>query len=126
MILDTNAVSDLFSGHAGLARLLAPDQRHHLPSIVLGEYRFGLIASRRRRRLEILLDQLETESYVLVPDSRTARAYAEVRYELKKQGTPIPENDVWIAALTRQHDLPLVSRDTHFDQVRDLIRFDWS
>lgn len=51
--------------------------------------------------------------------------YAEVRSELKKAGTPIPANDGWIAALCRQHDLPLLSQDKHFDSVKGLRRVDW-
>ena len=62
MILDTNAVSDLLEGNERLADLLAPDVRHHLPIMVLGEYRFGLLGSRRGVRLEPLIDQLESES----------------------------------------------------------------
>jgi predicted nucleic acid-binding protein len=52
----------------------------------------------------------------------TADFYAEIRLELKSQGTPIPSNDTWIAAMTRQHQLPLLSQDHHFDQVKDIHR----
>ena len=48
-----------------------------------------------------------------------------MRVELRRRGTPIPENDVWIAALARQHDLPVVTRDEHFDQVSGLDRRAW-
>ena len=55
----------------------------------------------------------------------TVRPYAEIRDRLKRAGTPIPSNDLWIAALAVQHRLPVVSRDTHFDQVRTLTRISW-
>jgi predicted nucleic acid-binding protein len=58
-------------------------------------------------------------------DEQTTIPYAAVRSELKKAGTPIPSNDVWIAALCRQHSLPLVSRDRHFDFVAGIERLDW-
>jgi predicted nucleic acid-binding protein len=125
MILDTNAVSDLLEGNERLAALLAPDLRHHLPIMVMGEYRFGLLGSRRGERLEPLIDQLESESRVLSPDVETARIYAQVRRQLKRAGTPIPENDIWIASLSIQHRLPIASRDDHFDRVEGVDRLDW-
>ncbi len=125
MILDTNAVSSLLAGEEGIADVLQGAVRHHLPVIVLGEYRFGLRGSRHRKRLERLLDLLEQESVILPADQTTARFYAAIRAGLKKQGTPIPENDVWIAALARQHELAIVSRDEHFDFIPRIRRISW-
>ncbi len=125
MILDTNAVSGLLAGDRGLAEILEPVPRHHLPVVVIGEYRFGLVRSRHRRRLTRLLDHLIRESRILLVDETTAGAYASVREELRQQGRPIPENDVWIAALARQHDEPVVSLDQHFDHVPGLRRLTW-
>ncbi|HTU00342.1 MAG TPA: PIN domain-containing protein [Candidatus Sulfotelmatobacter sp.] len=125
VILDTNAISALLEGDSALEAALAAEARHHLPVIVLGEYRYGLAASRRRKALEGLLDTLEKESIVLPVDAATARQYASVRRELKTSGKPIPENDVWVAALARQHRLAVVSRDAHFDAVRGLSRRRW-
>ena len=125
MILDTNAVSALLSGDRDLARVLEPAERHHLPVIVIGEYRYGLFESRHRQALETFLDTLIRESLVLRVDEATTRHYAALRSELRKAGRPIPENDVWIAALARQHDQPLVSRDEHFDDVAGLKRLSW-
>lgn len=125
MILDTNAVSALLAGDSGLAEVLGPTARHHLPVVVLGEYRFGLLRSARRESLGALLDTLIRESIVLLVDEATTKAYAQVRHELREKGKPIPENDVWIAALARQHSQPVVSRDGHFDEVPDLRRLSW-
>ena len=125
MILDTNAVSALFAGDADLLPLLAGEPRLHLPVVVIGEYRDGLLRSRQRSALARLLDTLIAESRVLEIDLETAERYAEVRDALRRQGTPIPENDVWIAALARQHELPVVTRDEHFDQVPGLDRRAW-
>lgn len=126
MILDTNAVSDLFAGNQDLEAALAVSEKHHLPVIVIGEYRFGLIASRKQRMLEPLLDRLEQESFVLSPDRSTARQYAGIRHELRSKAKPIPENDIWIAALARQHKLEIVSNDKHFDHVEGINRINWS
>lgn len=125
MILDTNAVSALLAGDAALADILAAIPRHHLPVIVIGEYRFGLLRSRHRRVLEPLLTALIRESSVLLVDETTAEHYSLVREELRAKGRPIPENDVWIAALALQHAQPVVSRDDHFDAVRGLVRLGW-
>ncbi len=125
MILDTNAVSALLWGDPALAERLADAHRHHIPVIVIGEFRYGLLRSRHRRSLGLLLDSLVRESMVLRIDETTAHTYAEVREELREHGRPIPENDVWIAALARQHEEPVVSRDEHFDAVRRLHRVGW-
>ncbi len=125
MILDTNAVSALLAGDPALAEQLANADRHHLPVIVIGEYRYGLMRSRHRRNLTLLLDSLIRESIILRVDETTAQTYAEVRDELRARGRPIPENDVWIAALARQHDEPVVSRDRHFEAVSSLRILGW-
>ena len=125
MILDTNAVSALLIGDSAVARVLSSSPRHALPVIVLGEYRFGLLRSKQRAILEPLLDRLAAESTVLRIDEHTAASYALVRHQLRQRGTPIPENDVWIAALALQHREPVVSRDEHFDHVEGLARVAW-
>lgn len=125
MILDTNAVSALLAGDPALQVALAATDRHHLPTVTLGEYRYGLRSSRQRPALDPLLDELETESFLLVLNSATARHYADIRHELKLAGHPIPENDIWIAALARQHRLPIVSCDEHFDAVTGVRRIGW-
>ncbi|MBM4045690.1 MAG: type II toxin-antitoxin system VapC family toxin [Planctomycetes bacterium] len=125
MILDTNALSAMAEGDLAVEALLAGEAIHHLPTIVLGEYRFGLLSSRLRDQLAQWLDGMERSCLVLVVDATTARFYAEVREELRRKATPIPENDLWIAALARQHQLRLVSRDQHFDAVTGLQRLSW-
>ena len=125
MILDTNAVSALFGGDPAIAEVLAGHDRHHLPVIVIGEYRYGLARSRDRGRLGRLLDLLMDQSTVLTVEVETTKHYAALREQLRQRGRPIPENDVWVAALARQHDLPVLTRDEHFDQVPDLQRVSW-
>lgn len=125
MILDTNAVSALFVGDLALGKVLSGEPRHHLPVVVIGEYRYGLLGSRHRGHLQALLETLIRESLVLLVDETTAETYSDVRDELRRKGKPIPENDLWIAALARQHRQPVVSRDDHFDYVSDLRRVAW-
>jgi tRNA(fMet)-specific endonuclease VapC len=125
MILDTNAVSGLLEGDPALEALLAREVRHELPVIVIGEYRYGLARSRFRRRLVPLFEMLVRESSVLSIGVATAAAYASVREALRAQGTPIPENDVWISALAIEHRLDIASRDRDFDQVPGVRRRAW-
>jgi predicted nucleic acid-binding protein len=125
MILDTNALSALFAGDPAVGAALAGRDRHHLPVVVIGEYRSGLSRSRHREALEALLTDLVEESEVLTLGRGTARHYAEVRDELRRRRRSIPENDVWIAALAREHQLPILSRDERFDQVERVERVTW-
>ena len=125
MILDTNGLSAAADGDETTRLILSAASQLALPVIVLGEYRFGIRQSRHRARYNEWLRQLIPACRVLLVDEETAGRYAEIRSELKKKGRPIPANDLWIAALTRQHALPLLSRDQHFDAVRGLKRISW-
>ena len=125
MILDTNAVSAWCDDDAALLAMLPTDRPLFIPAIVLGEYRFGIKVTRDRRIREAWLEKVESAVTVLDVNSETARHYADVREELRRARTPIPENDLWIAALARQHELPVITRDAHFDHVTDLRRVGW-
>lgn len=125
MILDTNAVSAWAGQDPGALKLIEAQEFLCLPVIVLGEFRFGLRGSRQRSVLEPHLSFLEQTVWVLDVTRETAEVYAAVRFELRQRGTPIPENDVWIAALARQHGLSILSRDRHFDRVTGITRVAW-
>jgi predicted nucleic acid-binding protein len=125
VILDTNALSAWCDSDSDLLAVFPSDRPLFLPVIVLGEYRFGIKVARDRTSREKWLDSVEAAVTVLAIDGGTARQYADVREELRQAKTPIPENDVWIAALSRQHGLPLLSQDAHFDQVVGLRRMSW-
>lgn len=125
MILDTNALAAFVEGDRRLVSLLRAHEHLALPVIVLGEYRFGIAASRQREAYEAWLKSYLNRFDVLSISAETADVYAALRVELKTAGTPIPANDAWIAALALQHRLPLASRDAHFDNVRGLRRMAW-
>ena len=125
MILDTNAISAFFEEVPAVCVAVGGSEALAVPSIVLGEYRFGLSGSRLRAELEAKLGRLERLADVLCVDAETARHYAAIRRELKDAGTPIPDNDLWVAALVRQHGFPLLSNDAHFDHVKELTRVGW-
>jgi len=75
--------------------------------------------------LEAWLDALLMKVDILLLEQKTLPFYAEVRCRLKLGGTPIPANDCWIAALAKQHRLPIVSQDRHFDFVQGITRLSW-
>jgi tRNA(fMet)-specific endonuclease VapC len=125
VILDTNGLSALAEGEPGLESLLRRAAQVAIPVIVLGEYRYGISQSRNHIHYEQWLAEYLPGFRILDVDERTTISYTAVRRELKKAGTPIPSNDVWIAALCCQHSLPLLSRNRHFDAVSGIIRLDW-
>jgi|SRR5689334_22319377 tRNA(fMet)-specific endonuclease VapC len=125
LILDTNALSAIAEGQVAAVAQFASATRPALPVIVLGEYRFGIAQSRHKIEYERWLNEIISASRVLEVDEETSIRYAELRTELKQAGTPIPSNDVWIAALCRQHSYPILSCDRHFDLVEGLDRFPW-
>lgn len=125
MILDTNALSAFVDGEAAVGARLAGESRVAIPVIVLGEFRYGIHASRQRGAYDRWLDEHLPDFEILPITEPTTLAYSRVRVSLKKLGRPIPANDVWIAALALQHRLPVLSRDTHFDDVPGLRRETW-
>ena len=125
MILDTNALSALLDRDAALLEIIEQSRELSLPVIVLGEFRFGITVSKRRREYEAWLVRDLSLFRVLPVIEETSIHYAAIRSELKASGSPIPANDAWIAALGRQHRLPIVSQDGHFDSVKNIDRRTW-
>lgn len=122
MILDTNALSAWAEGRTGIMAPLRSAERLVVPSVVLGEYYFGIRQSRHRKRYEEWLAQYLPLTEIAAVTSATADVYADIRLDLKRLGTPIPPNDVWIAAVARQHLLPVLSNDRHLDTVEGVRR----
>ena len=125
MIVDTNALSAAADDDPAIIAILARADQMAIPVIVLGEYRYGIAQSRHCATYENWLTGLLRDCSVLDITEPTTQYYAEIVLELKRKGKPIPTNDLWIAALCRQHSLPLLSRDRHFDQVTGLKRIGW-
>ena len=122
MILNTNALSAWAQGYAEVEAPLRSAERLVVPSVVLGEYYFGIRQSRHRLRYQDWLARYLPLTEIATITSAAADAYADIRLELKRLGSPIPPNDVWIAALACQHALPVLSNDSHFDAVDRIKR----
>jgi len=125
LILDTNALSAAADREPSALAIVSEAERIVVPVIALGEYRLGIAQSRHRVSYENWLQEWISSVTVLDIDEETSQSYAALGLELKRKGRPIPTNDLWIAALCRQHALPIVSRDQHFDLVQGIRRLSW-
>jgi predicted nucleic acid-binding protein len=125
LILDTNALSAYLDRTKEAVDVVSEAPDLAIPVIVAGEFAFGIAQSRHREAYERSLQRMLERCTVLEIGIETARHYAAIRLELKAAGKPIPANDVWIAALSRQYAMPVMSRDSHFDFVGGLRRRTW-
>ena len=124
-LLDTNIVIGLFAGDAAILQQLTQADAILVPSIVLGELYYGARKSSRVAENLARLDALVALIPVLGCDMRAARRYGEVKDQLRRKGQPIPENDIWIAAIALAHGLTLVTRDAHLSQIESLAISAW-
>ena len=122
--LDTNRYVDFSKGLAEAVDRLRGSEAIFMPLVVLAELRAGFACGSRsesnERNLTLFLNSPRVS--VLCPDEATTHHYARLFSQLKRQGTPIPVNDIWIAALVIQHDLHLFARDKHFESLPQLAR----
>jgi tRNA(fMet)-specific endonuclease VapC len=125
VIVDTNALFAFADGSPLALAALKKADEVGIPVIVLGEFGYGIAHSTRRREYEAWLDRYLPTFRILELTADTAVEYSLLRSELRRLGRTIPANDVWIAALCRQYQLPLLSRDQHFDSVKGLRRQTW-
>ena len=122
--LDTNRYVDLCRNVQETVALLEHAEEIILPFVVVGELRAGFAYGRREAENERTLRRflLKDGVRVIYPDEQTTHHYAAVFRQLRKQGTPIPTNDMWLAALVLQHSLVLHARDRHFDHLPQVVR----
>lgn len=119
VLLDTSAYSAFLRGHQRIKVALQEADQIWLCSIVLGELKAGFRRGKHRRQNETLLETFLCSSRVdvLSIDPETAERYAEIIAFLRNAGTPIPTNDIWIAACAMQHGLVVLTTDTHYQKV---------
>ena len=125
LLLDTSVVVAALRGVPGVEARLDQAERLWLPLVALGELELGVELASNAGAQRAALDAFLPAVAVLVLTTETARCYARLRGALTRAGTPIPENDLWIAALAVEHGWPLATRDSHFDRVAGLIVQDW-
>ena len=122
--LDTNRYTDLCKAVDETVELLSTADEVFLPFVVVAELRAGFAFGKRAADNERVLRRflLKDGVSILYADDQTTHHYAAAYRQLRVQGTPIPTNDLWIAALVLQHNLSLHDRDRHFDHLPQILR----
>lgn len=119
-LLDTNVIIALFLGDRQVHERLTDASEVFIPCIAVGELYFGAYKSSRVKENHARIDEFARKNTVLICDANTAKKYGGIKNQLKGKGQPIPENDIWVAAIAKQNALTLVTRDAHFNAVEDL------
>lgn len=119
-LLDTNIIIRLFTGDKAILNWLEKAPEIYISSIVLGELFYGAQKSANVESNTLKIIEFSSYSTILPCDGETAKHYGEIKNQLKKKGRPIPENDIWIGAIARQHSLTLVSGDLHFKEIESI------
>lgn len=125
IVLDTSVVIAVLRGVAGIEARLDQAERLWLPLIALGELELGVELASNTAAQRSALDAFLPAVGLLALTTATARNYARLRGALQRAGTPIAENDLWIAALAAEHGWPVATRDAHFARVAGLTVLDW-
>ena len=122
LLVDSNRYTEFAKGDPAVVARVESALEVFVPVIVLGELRSGFAFGSKRQKNEEVLEKFlaSPDIHILVVDSETTNHYASVYSSLRRNGTPIPTNDIWIAALALQHDLTLDTGDSHFQHVPGL------
>lgn len=125
VLLDTSVVIEHFKGNLTVTAALEATDYLFLPCIALGELYYGALRShafeKHSQQINLFLQAVTLVSI----DKDSAFHYAHIRAALAQAGKPIPENDIWIAALAIQHELPLATRDNHFEHIASITLIRW-
>ena len=124
IVIDSNRYTDLCRGEPKVVEIVEGAYQIYIPFIVVAEQRAGFVHGSQREKNEIVLVKFlnQDQVFILLPDEQTTFFYADLYGYLRKKGKPIPTNDLWIAALTIQHDLILFDRDSDFDHLPQVSR----
>lgn len=120
LVLDSSIIIEGFRQNPQVLEALTEAETLYLPTIAYGELYLGAIKSANPEKKKEQLTLFLGTVCLLDVDWRTSHHYALIRKQLEKQGTPIPENDIWIAASAMQYEYPLYAKDDHFSKVEGL------
>jgi len=123
IMLDTSAYVGFKRNNTELVEIIVRAELILISAIVLGELLFGFRnGTRFKKNLAELNRFLEHDSVETVPVGKTsADRYSRIAAQLRRQGTPIPTNDIWIAAQAMEHGAELITTDEHFDKIIGLV-----
>ena len=119
-VIDTNVLIECFQNNQSISEAISLDDRILICPAVLGEFKAGIdVNTRRGKKVKALLDEfLDDPAVAIVPcTDETADYYARIFRTLKDNGTPLPTNDMWIAAAALEHGAAVLSSDGHFSHV---------
>jgi tRNA(fMet)-specific endonuclease VapC len=125
VLVDTSIVVDYLRRDESLHKKIDQVEDVYLALAVLGELLYGAYKSKQKEKMLAQVREFFRGCIVILPDEKTAEFYGQIKAELAIAGKPIPENDIWIAAVARQHDLPVATRDQHFSLVNGLAILEW-
>lgn len=125
-LLDTNIIIGFLAADQAIVGRFHKARELFTSTITVGELHFGARKSRRVEENLAVIDAFIGGVTVLGCDIETAWRYGEIKDHLRLKGKPIPENDIWIAAICSRHRLTLITRDGHFDEVGGLQIENWS
>jgi tRNA(fMet)-specific endonuclease VapC len=123
ILLDTSAYAAFLRGHPELQGLLREASEIVVTPVVLGELRSGFLKGRKARENERMLGEFlaSPRCEVVVVDEETAQRYAAIHDYLRRQGTPVSPNDLWVAASAAQHGLTVVTLDGDFERIPQVL-----
>ena len=124
-LLDTNIIIALFAQDVLIQEHLAKAQATFVSIITVGELYYGAEKSKHINANTQRIDEFVDQHTVLPNNVTTAKHYGQIKHVLRKKGHPIPDNDIWIAAIAQQYQLTLVSRDKHFNAIEGLSLVRW-
>lgn len=124
-LLDTNIIIGLFARDKKIINRLLKVESVFIPSIVIGELFYGAYNSKKTKDNVEKINRLYRESNVLDITAITGDYYGQIKKDLKTRGTPLPENDIWIASIAQQYGLTLVTRDKHFERIEGIKVTNW-
>lgn len=124
-LLDTNIIIALFQNDINVRKRITTSPELFVPAIAIGELYYGARYSAQVEKNLNHVCHFAENSTVLSCDMTTAEHYGQIKNELKEKGTPLPENDVWIAAIAKQYSLTVVTRDQHFKKINSLSLEEW-
>jgi len=125
VLLDTNIVIAIFADDYSVRRALEETEEVFVPVIVFGELYYGAHKSSRVETNIRRINEFAMNCSVVTCDTETSRLYGKIKDVLRLKGRPIPENDIWIAAIAKQYAMTLVSRDDHFKEIDNLVTLSW-
>lgn len=125
ILLDTNIVIELFKGNEAIIANLEDRDMVDIPYVVLGELLLGAYRSANLKKHKSEISSFLKRCNVIGANAETSDTYGTIKAELLQKGKPIPENDIWIAAVAKQYGYTLVTRDKHFNEVNGLRVVNW-